>query len=80
MERSLQENSIGASIEITARSADETIMGIRIKDKNIYGVQFHPEAVLSEYGYELLANWLEICGVVGARKRFNGMSTIASNS
>ena len=76
----LEENSIGASIEITARSADETIMGIRIKDKNIYGVQFHPEAVLSEYGYELLANWLEICGDVGARKRINGMSPIASNS
>ena len=76
----LEENSIGGLIEITARSDDKTIMGIRIKDKDIYGVQFHPEAVLSEFGYELLANWLEICGDVGARKRINGMSPIASNS
>jgi para-aminobenzoate synthetase component 2 len=76
----LEENSIGGLIEITARSDDKTIMGIRIKDKDIYGVQFHPEAVLSEFGYELLANWLEVCGDVGARKRINGMSPIASNS
>ena len=76
----LEEDSITHAIEISARSSEGTIMGIRIRDRDIYGVQFHPEAVLSEYGYELLANWLEICGNVGARKRINGMSPIAASS
>ena len=76
----LDEDSITQAIEISARSSEGTIMGIRIRDKDIYGVQFHPEAVLSEYGYELLANWLEICGDVGARKRITGMSPIAASS
>jgi Anthranilate/para-aminobenzoate synthases component II len=51
-------------------------MGIAHKKLKIYGVQFHPEAVLTEYGYELLANWLEICGDTGARKRANGLSAL----
>ena len=55
-------------------------MGIKVKNKKIYGVQFHPEAVLSEYGYEILANWLEICGDVGARQRIVGMSPIATTA
>ena len=67
-------------LEITAKSDDGIIMGIKVKDKKIYGVQFHPEAVLSEYGYEILANWLEICGDVGARQRIVGMSPIATTA
>jgi len=38
----------------------QSIMGIRHRTLPIYGVQFHPEAVLSEYGHELLANFLAI--------------------
>jgi para-aminobenzoate synthetase component II len=51
-------------------------MGISHRNKKIVGVQFHPEAVLTQYGYELLANWLEICGGVGARKRAVGLSAL----
>ncbi len=39
---------------------DKEIMSLEIKDKNIYGVQFHPESILSEYGYEILDNFLKI--------------------
>ena len=41
-------------LEIDARSEDGIIMGIHHKTYHIYGVQFHPEAVLTEYGHELL--------------------------
>ena len=39
---------------------DDEIMSLEIKDKNIYGVQFHPESILSEYGYEILDNFLKL--------------------
>ena len=45
----------------TSYSTDDgEIMSLEIKDKNIYGVQFHPESILSEYGYEILDNFLKI--------------------
>jgi anthranilate synthase component 2 len=39
---------------------DEEIMSLEIKGKDIYGVQFHPESILSEYGYEILDNFLKL--------------------
>ena len=39
---------------------DHEIMSLEIKDKKIYGVQFHPESILSEYGYEILDNFLKL--------------------
>ena len=39
---------------------DHEIMSLHVKDKDIYGVQFHPESILSEYGYEILDNFLKI--------------------
>jgi anthranilate synthase component 2 len=39
---------------------DHEIMSLHIKDKDIYGVQFHPESILSEYGKEILDNFLKL--------------------
>ena len=39
---------------------DEEIMSIEIKDKNIYGVQFHPESIMSEHGFKILDNFLRL--------------------
>lgn len=39
---------------------DEEMMSLEIKDKQIYGVQFHPESIMSEYGYEMINNFLEL--------------------
>ena len=39
---------------------DSEIMSIRVKDKPIYGVQFHPESIMSEYGKEIINNFLEL--------------------
>lgn len=45
-------------LEITAWTEDDEIMGIRHKMLNIEGIQFHPESILSEYGHDMLRNFL----------------------
>jgi para-aminobenzoate synthetase component 2 len=76
----IEADSMPAELQVTAQSSDGTIMGISHRSKNIAGVQFHPEAVLTQYGYELLANWLEICGDVGARNRAVGLSALLNTN
>lgn len=44
--------------EVTARSQEGEIMGIRHREFDLEGVQFHPESILSEQGHQLLANFL----------------------
>ncbi|MGA7836017.1 MAG: aminodeoxychorismate/anthranilate synthase component II [Acidimicrobiales bacterium] len=51
-------------LEVTARS-NGLIMGIRHRSFDLEGVQFHPESVLTQDGYLMLANWLERCGAEG---------------
>ena len=49
-------------LEVSARAPDGTIMGLRHRELPLEGVQFHPEAVLSEHGHALLRNWLDATG------------------
>lgn len=46
------------NLKITARTKDGTIMALEHETFPIYGVQFHPEAILTKYGHELLKNFL----------------------
>lgn len=48
----------GTVVEITAWTEDEIPMALKIKDKPIYGVQFHPEAILTENGIDIFKNFL----------------------
>ena len=52
------------------------IMGMRHREFDIEGVQFHPESVLTEYGHQMLANWLVRCGDLDAPKRAVGLSPV----
>lgn len=49
------------AIEPTVYSTDDNeIMALRVKDKEIYGVQFHPESIMSQYGHEIIGNFLKL--------------------
>lgn len=46
------------NITITAKTKDGIPMALKVKNKQIYGVQFHPEAILTENGLNIFENWL----------------------
>jgi len=52
--------SCPANLEISAQTADGIIMAIADEKLKIYGVQFHPESIASEFGHEIIANFLKI--------------------
>ncbi|MGX4600651.1 anthranilate synthase component II [Faecalimicrobium sp. JNUCC 81] len=55
----IDENNLPEELEVTAMTNKNEIMGIRHKKYLIEGVQFHPEAILSEQGHEILKNFIE---------------------
>ena len=57
----VDKNSLPENIEPIAYSTDDNeIMALKIKDRDIYGVQFHPESIMSQYGHEIIGNFLKI--------------------
>jgi anthranilate synthase/aminodeoxychorismate synthase-like glutamine amidotransferase len=50
--------SVPPSLEVTATSEDGEIMAVRHVEHPVYGVQFHPESVLTEHGYRILDHFL----------------------
>lgn len=61
-------------LEITGQTDSGVIMSLQHKSKPIFGVQFHPESVMTEGGYMMLANWLESLGVFGAREKAKSLN------
>lgn len=55
-------STLPSCLKVTAETADEEleIMGIRHKEKSIWGVQFHPESILTRYGRRMIKNFLEM--------------------
>ena len=49
------------------------MQGIKHRSKPMYAVQFHPESVMTQDGYRLLANWLKVCGQENAVERSKGL-------
>ncbi len=54
----IERASLPACLEVTAWTDDGEIMGVRHKEYDIEGVQFHPESILSEHGHALFKNFL----------------------
>ncbi|MHC1683646.1 MAG: aminodeoxychorismate/anthranilate synthase component II [Clostridiaceae bacterium] len=57
----IHKDNLPCDLEITAETDDGAIMGVKHRKYNIEGVQFHPEAELTEYGHELLKNFIDKC-------------------
>ncbi|MFC8276377.1 aminodeoxychorismate/anthranilate synthase component II [Streptomyces sp. NPDC057271] len=72
--------TVPPELEVTARTEDGIIMGLRHRDLAVEGVQFHPESVLTEYGHLMLANWLEQCGDRGAIGRSAGLAPVVGKA
>jgi len=56
----VEKASLPDCLEITAETEDGIIMGLQHKQHKVHGVQFHPESIASEYGHQLLKNFLEL--------------------
>jgi para-aminobenzoate synthetase component 2 len=53
-------------------------MGVRHDSAPIFGVQFHPESVLTEGGYSMIANWLAVAGLPSAQDAARGLSPLVN--
>ena len=58
----LDPDTIPDTLEVTARSADGIVMGVRHRELAVEGVQFHPESILTGCGHDLLRNFLDRTG------------------
>jgi anthranilate synthase component 2 len=57
----VDKKSLPSGIEPTAYSTDDDeIMALKVKDREIYGVQFHPESIMSQFGHEIIGNFLKL--------------------
>lgn len=58
----VERSSIPDVLEITAQTEDGLVMGLRHREFDVEGVQFHPESILTVGGHQLVGNFLERCG------------------
>jgi len=56
----IERDTLPACLEITAETAEGEIMGVRHKQHPVWGVQFHPESILTEHGRLILQNFLKL--------------------
>lgn len=67
-------------LEVTASTPDGVIMGLAHRRAPLFGVQFHPESVLTNGGYRLLANWLALAGGADPAQASAGLEPLTSTS
>lgn len=72
--------SVPDCLAVTAWTEDNTIMGLAHKTAPLFGVQFHPESVISEHGHRLFANWLQRCGDNNAVQHSEGLTPLVGKN
>lgn len=68
------DSTLPDSLVATSHTTAGVIMGVKHRDAPIYGVQFHPESVLTEGGYRMLGNWLAVAGLPSAAETAKGLT------
>ncbi len=63
-------------LEVTGTTESGVVMALQHRELPLFGVQFHPESVLTEGGHRLLANWLAVCGDEQAVGRSAGLAPL----
>lgn len=64
----VEEATLPTCLAVTARTAEGTIMALQHRELPVFGVQFHPESVLTSHGYSLLAAFLRLAGLAVPRE------------
>jgi para-aminobenzoate synthetase component 2 len=67
-----------SDLVVTSRTAGGVIMGVRHAELPIFGVQFHPESVLTEGGYRMVGNWLAVAGLPEAAEAAKGLTPLVT--
>jgi para-aminobenzoate synthetase component 2 len=70
------DDTVPADLEVTSRTEGGVIMGLRHRAAPVYGVQFHPESVLTEGGYRMIGNWLAVAGLPEAAVTARGLDPL----
>lgn len=55
----IDEKKVSSELVVTAKDGQGAVMAVRHRHFNVRGVQFHPESILSEYGEQIISNWLK---------------------
>jgi para-aminobenzoate synthetase component 2 len=71
-------DTVPEDLIVTSKTQGGVIMGLQHKTLPIYGVQFHPESVLTQGGYQMLGNWLESIGLKGAAEKAKGLNPLVN--
>lgn len=74
------DSTVPKSLTVTSRTAGGVIMGLQHESLPIYGVQFHPESVLTEGGYRMIGNWLAVAGLPEAAEAAKGLTPLVKLS
>jgi len=74
------DSTVPRSLSVTSRTAGGVIMGLQHESLPIFGVQFHPESVLTEGGYRMIGNWLAVAGLPEAAETARGLTPLVKLS
>ena len=70
------DSTVPDDLVVTSRTEGGVIMGVRHESQPIFGVQFHPESVLTQGGYRMLGNWLAVAGLPAAAETARGLNPL----
>jgi len=70
------DETVPEALTVTSRTVGGVIMGLQHRSAPVYGVQFHPESVLTQGGYQMIGNWLGVAGLPGAAQTAKGLDPL----